>query len=168
VQHAGAIEHASVKPVLVSDGTFGDPMDGYSDTVAPPSVFGWSYDGQAGVDVGLGNGNGTPNDGWTRNDVDIFNDLYQTIAVVPDQSYTFSVWIRTSSTSDAAYVGVRNAADTVFWQDGPIGSLSSYTEYTVQFNSGDNSQVQVFAGTWPQSGVDTWIQVGQFELTPTA
>lgn len=62
---------------MVSDGTFGDPMDGYSDTVAPASVFGWSSDGQAGVDVGLGNGNGTPNDGWTRNDVDIFNDLYR-------------------------------------------------------------------------------------------
>jgi hypothetical protein len=152
---------------LVSDGTFGDPMDGYSDTVAPPGVFGWSLDGQAGVDVGLGYGNGTPNDGWTRNDVDIFNDLYQTISVVPDREYTFSVWIRTSPSNVAAYVGVRNAADTVFWQDGPIGYLSSYTKYTKKFNSGNNSQVQVFAGTWPQSGVDTWIQVDQFELTLT-
>ena len=150
---------------LVSDGTFSDPMDGYSGTVAPASAFGWSSDGPAGVDVGLGNGNGTPDEGWTRNDNDVFNDLYQTISVVPDQDYSFSVWIRTSSTNVAAYAGVRNVAGTAFWQAGPIGSLSAYTEYTVQFNSGNNPQVQVFAGTWPQSGVDTWIQVDQFDLT---
>jgi hypothetical protein len=152
---------------LVSDGGFSDPMDGYSDTnTAPPAVFGWTTDGQAGVDVGLGNGYQSSNDGWVNSDVDIFNDTYQTISVMPGQNYRFSVWIRTSSTNVAAYVGVRNAADTTFWQDGPIGDAGPYTQYSVEFNSGANSQIQVFAGTWPQSGVDTWIQVDQFQLSP--
>jgi hypothetical protein len=151
---------------MVSDGAFGDPMDGYSHSTAPPGVFGWSSDGRAGVDVGLGNGLQTPNNGWARNNVNIFNDLYQTISVVPGSRYLFTVWIRTSSTNVAAYVGVRNAAHNQYWQAGPIGAIGRYMQYSISFNSGDNSQVQVFAGTWPRSGVDTWIQMDKFQLTP--
>jgi hypothetical protein len=153
---------------LVSDGSFDDPMDGYAATnTAPPAVYGWSADGQAGIDVGLGNGYESPDNGWAHSSVGgVFDDLYQTIAVAPNHQYTFSVWIRTSSTNNAAYVGVRNFAHTQYWQAGPIGAVGAYTEYSLTFNSGGNSQVQVYAGMWPQAGVDTWIQVDQFWLIP--
>jgi hypothetical protein len=55
-------------------------------------------------------------------------------------------------------------AQTVHWDNGPIGPLNGYTQLTVTFNSGSNSQVQVYAGLWVAAGVTTWLQLGQAQL----
>ena len=41
--------------------------------------------------------------------------------------------------------------------------LASYTQVTVQFNSGANHSVELFAGLWTTG--DTWAQVDDFSLT---
>lgn len=154
---------------LVSDGDFADPMAGQSDTnQGDPGLFGWSVLGYGKVDVGLGNGYQSPNEGYLYSNTGSFNDLYQTIAVQPYHQYTYTAWVRTSGSATAVYVGVRNMAQTVHWENGPIGPLGGYTQETVTFDSGANSQVQVYAGMWVAAGVTTWLQLGQAQLVQDA
>lgn len=154
---------------LVTDGDFSDPMAGYSNTNAGnPVAFGWSVLDYGKVDVGLGNGYQSPNEGYLYNSNQTFTDFFQTIAVQPYHEYTYTAWVRTSASAGAVYVGVRNMAQTVHWEDGPLGPLSGYTPQTVTFNSGANSQVQVYAGMWVSAGVTTWLQLGQAQLVQNA
>jgi hypothetical protein len=161
---------AGSKPLnLVSDGDFADPMAGAANTnQGDPGVFGWSVLGYGKVDVGLGNGYQSPNEGYLYSSTASFIDLYQTVAVQPYHDYTYKAWVRTSGTANTVYVGVRNMAQTVHWENGPIGPLNGYTQETVTFDSGANSQVQVYAGTWVAAGVTTWLQLGQAQLVQDA
>lgn len=154
---------------LVTDGDFSDPMAGQSNTnQGDPGVFGWSVLGYGKVDVGLGNGYQSPNEGYLYSNTNSFNDLFQTVAVQPYHTYTYTAWVRTSGSATAVYVGVRNMAQTVHWENGPIGPLNGYTQETVTFSSGANSQVQVYAGMWVAAGVTTWLQLGQTQLVQDA
>lgn len=154
---------------LVSDGDFADPMDGAATTnQGNPTQFGWSVLGYGKVDVGLGNGYRSPNEGYVYSDTNSFNDLYQTVAVVPYHNYTYTAWVRTSASASTVYVGVRDLPQQHHWEQGPVGPLTGYTEETVTFNSGANSQVQVYAGVWVAAGVTTWLQLGSAQLVPDA
>lgn len=154
---------------LVSDGDFADPMAGAATTnQGNPTQFGWSVLGYGKVDVGLGNGYQSPNEGYLYSNTNSFTDLYQTVAVVPHHDYTYTAWARTSATASDVYVGVRDLPQQHHWEQGPVGPLNGYTEETVTFNAGANSQVQVYAGMWVAAGVTTWLQLGRAQLVPDA
>lgn len=67
--------------------------------------------------------------------------------MVPNTLYTLRAWLRTSGN-----------CETHLSQP-----LAGYTQVTVQFNSGANHSVELFAGLWATS--DTWMQVDDFSLT---
>jgi S-formylglutathione hydrolase FrmB len=139
---------------VVADGDFMDSGNGP-----------WNCIGYCGVDQNLGNGYASPNNGWVRN-VNGWNDIDQTVSVLPNTNYTLTGWIRTSSNNDAGYFGVRDTSGNVIGQD-EFNSLPGYTQLTVNINSGNNTSVVVFGGLWPPNFADTWMQIDDVSLIPT-
>ncbi|SEE52453.1 DUF4185 domain-containing protein [Jiangella alba] len=142
-----------VRPNLVADPSFErQPGSGAS---AP-----WSCTGNCGVDASIwgfsGDRNGFVryNSGW--------HDLHQEVAVTPGTDYVLTAWLRTSSNNDNGFVGVRAVggppiAETNFASVGP------WTRFTVPFNSGGNTAVEVFTGVWTDNG-DMWVQVDDYAI----
>lgn len=121
----------------------------------------WACNEQCGVDQGQGNARTGANNGWVRN-IFGWNDIHQTVPVLPNTDYTLTGWIRTSSNNNNGYFGVRKLDDTVI-SEKKYGKLTGYTQQTVQFNSGNNTQVRVFGGVWAVG--DTWARFDDLSLT---
>jgi S-formylglutathione hydrolase FrmB len=149
------VQHPPMNPLpIVNDGNFDD-----SD-IGP-----WACIGNCGVDEGIGNGyNGNPNNGWVRNNNNAWNDIDQLITVQPNTNYTLTGYIRSSSNADNGYFGVRDYSGNIVGQT-EFNYLPDYTQLTVNFNSGNNSELVVFAGEWTFG--DTWIQVDNVSITPS-
>jgi hypothetical protein len=123
-----------------------------SDSVAAP----WILDGNGGVDRGIGQAYSGASNGWLRS-TNGWHNIFQPVAVVPNQRYRASVWLRTSSNNSAGYFGVRTPGGAVIAERG-YGDFPDYTEVSVEFYTGGNSTVHVFAGMWAASG-DTWVNI---------
>lgn len=139
---------------VVADGDFMDSGNGP-----------WSCIGSCGVDQNIGNGYASPNNGWVRN-INGWNDIDQTVSVLPNTNYTLTGWLRTSANNNAGYFGVRDTSGNVIGQD-EYNNLPGYTQLTVNLNTGNNTSVVVFAGLWPPNFQDTWMQVDDVSLIPT-
>ena len=125
----------------------------------------WNCIGSCGVDQNLGNGYASPNNGWVRN-VNGWQDIDQTVSVLPHTNYTLTGWLRTSPNNDAGYFGVRDTSGNVIGED-EYNSLPGYTQLTVNINTGNNTSVVVYGGLWPPNFQDTWMQIDDVSLIPT-
>lgn len=140
-----------VNPNLVVDPSFerGTPIgDGTGGT--------WGCSDNCGIDTapassftGDHNAFVRYNQGW--------RNLWQDVAVQPHTKYRLTGWVRTSVNSDNGYFGARTTAGQVI-SEAHFVSVGPWSRLTVDFDSGGNDTVQVFAGVWTNSG-DIWLQV---------
>jgi hypothetical protein len=123
----------------------------------------WQCAGNCGLDQNDGNAFSGANDGWVRNWTG-WNDIDQTVQVMPNTEYTLTGWLRTSSNNNAGYFGVRDTSGNVI-SEAEYNSLPGYTQLSVTLNTGSNSTVDVYGGLWASG--DTWMQLDDVSLMPT-
>ena len=114
----------------------------------------WQCTNHCGADAGTFAHAGTGN-AWVRNDTD-WNDVHQTIAVVPNRVYQLTGWVRTSDNNTDGYFGLRTSAGDVIGEH-HLESFGDYTRLVVTVNSGANTSLVVYAGLWADG--DTWLQL---------
>jgi hypothetical protein len=95
-----------------------------------------------------------------------WNDIHQTVSVLPNTNYTLTGWIRTSPNNNAGYFGVRDVNGNVIGER-EFNNLAGYTQLTVNINTGSNTSVVVYGGLWPPNFQDTWMQIDDVSLIPT-
>jgi hypothetical protein len=128
---------------------------GFEGSLAP-----WTCTGQCGHDGGGFSRTGTGN-GWVRN-TSGWNDLHQTVSVQTNRNYRVTGWIRTSANNADGYFGLRTTSGQVVGER-RYGRFDGYTQVTFDVNSGNNTQLVVFAGLWANG--DTWAQVDDVSVT---
>ncbi|HWD79304.1 MAG TPA: DUF4185 domain-containing protein [Kribbella sp.] len=120
----------------------------------------WQLSGSGGIDrSNLGHG-GT-NNAFVRDSIGI-HQLQQTVAVRPGHRYRLAAWIRTAENNSETVVGIRTLpGQTVAQQTG--GAHPQYTKVTLDFDSGKQSLVQLYAGFFGH-GQDVWLQLDDVSL----
>jgi hypothetical protein len=91
-----------------------------------------------------------------------WNQLVQTLAVRPHEDYRLTAWVRSGARTKQGLLGVRDRDGTI--KETTFTELAGYTEVTVDFRSGDRSEIEAFAGFWG-TGVDTSVQVDDVRLS---
>jgi hypothetical protein len=134
---------------LVADASFEQQASG---SVGTP----WVLSGNGGVDRGIGQAYSGGNNGWLRS-TSGWHNIFQPVAVTPHQRYRVSGWLRTSANNSSGFFGIRTPNGAVI-AELRYGYFADYTEVSVEFDSGGNSTVHVFAGMWAVNG-DTWVNV---------
>lgn len=114
----------------------------------------WQCTNACGADTGTFAHAGTGN-AWVR-DASDWNDVHQTIAVVPGRSYQLTGWIRSSANTTDGYFGLRTPDGEVLGEH-LFTSLGDYTRLVVTVDAGANSSLVVYAGLWADG--DTWLQL---------
>ncbi|MEQ2525845.1 DUF4185 domain-containing protein [Bacillaceae bacterium CLA-AA-H227] len=122
----------------------------------------WYTNGNAGVDRNLGFAHSGVNNAFARYNSG-WNAVKQEIFVEPNQTYTLTGWIKTSSNNSEGYFGARLLNGGAILNETQFSSLANYTKQTITFNSGNNHSIEIYAGTWANNG-DTWIQVDDLIL----
>jgi hypothetical protein len=150
------------------DDVFVTPSGTPPNVVADPgfesgSLGPWQCAGNCGLDQNDGNAFSGANDGWVRNWTG-WNDIDQTVRVMPNTEYTLTGWLRTSSNNNAGYFGVRDTSGNVI-SENEYNSLPGYTQLSLTLNTGSNSTLDVYAGLWASG--DTWMQLDDVSLMPT-
>jgi hypothetical protein len=99
-------------------------------------------------------------------------DLAQNVTVTPNTNYTLSAWVDASSTTNGA-LGVKTTGGTVLasaaltnTDPGPYTHQADFRLYSVTFNSGNNSTLNVFAGY--QGSGNGFINLDDVSLTPSS
>lgn len=122
---------------------------GFEGTLSP-----WACGGNCGRDganlARSGSGNG-----WVRNNTG-WNNLFQTVTVNANRNYRVSAWIRTSANNADGYFGLRTTNGQIVGER-RFGRHDGYQLVQFDVNSGNNTQLVVFAGLWANG--DTWAQV---------
>ncbi|MGW7682553.1 DUF4185 domain-containing protein [Kribbella sp. NPDC054772] len=120
----------------------------------------WQLSGTGGIDrTNLGH-SGT-NNAFVRDSIGT-HQLQQTVAVRPGHRYRLSAWIRTADNTSETMLGVRTLrGQTIAQQSG--GAHPQYTQVSVDFDSGKESLVQVYAGFFGH-GQDVWLQLDDVVL----
>jgi hypothetical protein len=103
-----------------------------------------------------------------------FVDIAQTISVMPNTTYTLSVWVDANVSASNVIAGVKTTGGTVLATTTPYtgndpGSQTSggsfYKQLTLTFNSGNNNSVVIFAGyQTPGTGANSWINMDDWML----
>ncbi|KRA25343.1 carbohydrate-binding protein [Microbacterium sp. Root61] len=140
-----------VNPNLVSDPSFERTTelgDGTNGT--------WGCTPNCGVDVAPASAFSGDHNAFVRND-NGWRNIWQDVAVEPGVDYRLTGYVRTSINSDAGFFGARTLDGTVIGEAHFV-SVGPWTKLTVDFNSAQNSAVQVFGGVWTNSG-DIWMQL---------
>lgn len=138
---------------LVTDGGFETQTSITSSTTPWWSEGTLSY----GVDVNAGKSHSGLNNGWIATSGTAWGALKQTVSVSANTSYRLTVWVRSSSNINNAWLGAKTTSGTVL---GEIrhGQAAGYTRYVVTFNSGSNTSVNLHVGLWG-AGSGTWEQI---------
>lgn len=142
-----------VRPNLVADPGFERQASG-----APSSP--WACLGQCGVDAALwgfsGDRNGFVryNSGW--------QDIHQLVGVQSDTDYVLTAWLRTSGNNDNGFVGVRVPGGPPI-AEANFQAIGSWTRFTIPFNSGPRTAIELFTGIWTDNG-DMWVQVDDYAI----
>lgn len=110
--------------------------------------------GYFGIHRGIGTSRSGTANAWIATNGSGWNALKQSITVVPNQNYRMTVWVQTSSNLTYGYVGLRTTAGSLIGEQAH-GASSSYVVYTVNFNSGNNSNLLLQMGYWG-NGASTW------------
>lgn len=154
-----------MRSTLTSDASSNNPVSepGFETQAATAMMAPWYLEGHGGIDRNLGNARTGADNGFVRYNSG-WNALLQTAAVQPHTNYTLKGWVRTSSNNNDGYFGARAPNHGAILSETPYGSLPSYTELTVSFNSGVNSTVELYSGLLANSG-DTWAQLDDVTLT---
>ena len=126
------------------------------------SLAPWACAGTCGVDRGLGLARSGTGNGWVRSSSG-WNDLHQTISVLPGRTYRITAWVRTSSNNGAGYFGLRTLGGQVLGER-HFGALGGYTLLSVDVATGANTSLVAFAGLWANG--DTWLQVDDVSAVP--
>ena len=124
----------------------------------------WVCVKSCGTDHGAGLAKSGSGNGWARN-WSGWNDIHQTVQVAANTPYLLSGWVRTSNNSHNGFFGVRTTDGQVIGEAHFGNSLNGYTQLTVNINTGNNPQVDVYAGVWG-AWSDTWMQLDNVSLTP--
>lgn len=90
--------------------------------------------------------------------------IKQKVAVAPQTAYELSCFLRDSGNFSDGRLGVRDGQSQLLAET-PFSKLRNYTRVSLQFNSGPNSEIEVFAG-FNASGHDAWLQLDGFSLKP--
>lgn len=120
----------------------------------------WACQGNCGRDA-AGLARSGAGNGWIRNNSG-WNNLFQTVGVDRNRNYRVSGWIRTSANNTDGYFGVRATNGQVVGER-KFGRHDGYQLVQFDVNTGNNSQLQVFAGLWANG--DTWAQVDDISVT---
>lgn len=138
-----------------------DPSFERSATVGDGTGGTWGAKPNSGIDTAPG--------GAFTGDRNIFvrynsgwRDVWQDVTVEPNTSYRLTGFLRTSTSSDNGYFGVRQLDGTVLGEAHFV-SVGAWTRFTVEVDTGANDQVQVFGGVWTNSG-DIWLQLDDVAL----
>jgi len=92
------------------------------------------------------------------------DDVAQNVAVKPNTNYTLTAWVKINLPNyPAVYFGVRGAGG--IQQIQPSVSSNGWTQLTLKFNSGADTQEQVFFGTFGSYGLV--LKADDFQLAPT-
>ena len=154
---------ATLTADMLGDNIISDPS--FETQTATPVEAPWYTTGEGGIDRNLGFARTGQNNGYVRNGSG-WNAIKQRIVVQPRTNYTLKGWVRTSSNNTEGYFGVRLPNDGAVISETSFGYLPNYTELTVNFNSGDNSVVELYAGLWANG--DTWLQLDDVSVTREA
>jgi hypothetical protein len=142
---------------------------------ASSSLTQWNVDGgpsAAGVDNTPSHAHSGNNCGfiWDGSGSKKFVDLSQTIIVSSNTNYTLTAWVDASNTT-GGNIGIRtsggaNGATAAFvnTDPGPSTHAADYRQYTVTFNSGNNTSLVVFAG-YTTPGGSSFINVDDVSIT---
>lgn len=135
-----------------------------SNTVSAP----WMVEGPDGhgIDRGLGFSHTGSNEAWIRDSTSNWNAVTQWITVTPNTDYTLVGFVQNNFTNNLGYFGVRKADGVTVLKETSFGTASGYTELSVNFNSGPNSAVMVYAGFWGQN-VDYWLRIDDVSIQRT-
>lgn len=88
----------------------------------------------------------------------------QTVKVHKNTDYVLTAWAKASVAGHrGAYLGVR-LADGRICDDNPALGPDEWTQIRVEFNSGDNTTLDVFFGTWGAQGL--YVVADDFAMTP--
>ncbi|MBN8227765.1 DUF4185 domain-containing protein [Corallococcus macrosporus] len=136
---------------------------GFETQAATPTMAPWYLAGAGGIDRALGGAHSGQDNGFVRASSG-WNALKQSVVVQPYTDYTLKGWLRSSSNTTRGYFGARAAGNGPILGETQYGSLPSWAERTVTFNSGANSIVEVYGGVWADAG-DTWAQLDDVRLT---
>ncbi len=143
---------------LVQDGGFEYQITG---SVSAP----WGVEGPdaEGIDLNKGFAHSAQNNAWIRTSSQNWNAIIQTIPVTPNTNYQLTGWIRNNFAQNPGYFGVRTSDGITVLKETSFQALPNYTPLTVNFNSGSNATVKVYAGFWGQ-GTDYWMQLDDISL----
>ncbi|REE69589.1 uncharacterized protein DUF4185 [Paenibacillus taihuensis] len=155
-----------MKATLNAD-SFGDNLvsePGFETQDATPVMAPWYTTGNGGIDRNLGSAHSGQDNGFVRNNTG-WNALIQKIAVQPNTNYTLTGWIKTSANNNDGLFGARVPGGGPIMGETHFTSLGTYTQLTVNFNSGNNSFAEIYCGLWATA--DMWIQMDDVSLTKT-
>lgn len=101
----------------------------------------------------------------TNKDDGVWKDACtQTLTVHKNTVYRLTAYAKSSLAGyEKAYFGARLPDGTICDKAVPL-SNEEWTELTVDFNSGDNTSVEVFFGTWGHAGLAVYID--DVHMTP--
>lgn len=129
----------------------------------------WQCHGPCGLDDKPDWAYGSEHQAWMRNNQGTL-ELSQTVTVTPNTHYKMTAFVTTGpdnpQRTDKATVGAR--------QTGPGGQVlasqefthvAGYTRFVVEFDSGSNSQIDIFVDAAPTA--DQWVQMDSLSLKAT-
>ncbi len=123
----------------------------------------WQLNGHGGIDRS-NLGHSGVNNAYLRDSIGP-HAVQQNVAVRPYRRYRLSAWIRTAENNSETVLGVRSLRGrTIVERTG--GAHPAYTKVSVDFDSGRESLVQLYAGFFGH-GQDVWLQVDDVELRET-
>jgi hypothetical protein len=143
---------------LVSDPSFEQQT---TNSVSSP----WSTEGPDahGIDRGLGFAHSGSNDAWIRDSTSNWNSIKQAVSVQPNTNYTLTGYVQNNFGSNLGYFGVRTSDGMTVLKETQFSASPNYSQLTVSFNSGSNSQVTVYVGFWGQN-TDYWLRADDIAI----
>ncbi|TDO33767.1 uncharacterized protein DUF4185 [Kribbella sp. VKM Ac-2527] len=133
---------------------------GFEDQPGATPSAPWQLNGRGGVDrTNLGHTG--QNNAYLRDSIGA-HALQQNVAVRPYHRYRLSAWIRTADNNRDTVLGVRTLHGTTIAKR-PGGAHPQYTKVSVEFESGRESLIQLYAGFFGH-GQDVWLQLDDVVL----
>ncbi|MFT3680523.1 MAG: DUF4185 domain-containing protein [Ferruginibacter sp.] len=96
----------------------------------------------------------------------VFKDAaVQTVAVKPGKTYKLSAWVKSSQAGITdTYLGARTVGGGAVLHDEHPTIGTGWSKISTTFDSGTNTQVEIFCGAWGHSGLSIWVD--DFLLSP--
>ncbi|AXC13956.1 Putative secreted protein [Acidisarcina polymorpha] len=131
--------------------------------------FHYGASGSGGVDVNASKAHTGNNDGWIFTTSPNWTGAAQNVMVTANTNYTLSAWFTCSQNfGKNAYLGISDqnggSKSEVNWGD--ACSSTQYNQYSVQFNSGSLTQMQVYMGFNNGQSGGSWILIDDVQVTP--